>query len=71
MDKSIFQTDRISFPSDQRLISEALVDDINTDVKVALNSLARPAYAALADAPFLSSHDIHGAKLDPSHLAVS
>ncbi|RSH90469.1 riboflavin kinase [Saitozyma podzolica] len=33
---------------------EALIDDINTDVAVALNSLARPAYAACAADPFLT-----------------
>ena len=32
---------------------EALIDDINTDVKVALSSLARPQYAAFADDEFL------------------
>jgi hypothetical protein len=34
--------------------AEALIDDINTDVAVALNSLARPAYAACAADPFLT-----------------
>ncbi|ORX34116.1 riboflavin kinase-domain-containing protein [Kockovaella imperatae] len=33
---------------------EALIEDINTDARVALNSLARPAYAALASDPFLA-----------------
>ncbi|WRT65938.1 uncharacterized protein IL334_002889 [Kwoniella shivajii] len=33
---------------------EALIQDIQTDVKVALNSLARPAYAELANDPFLT-----------------
>lgn len=32
---------------------EALIQDIQTDVKVALNSLARPEYAKYASSPFL------------------
>jgi hypothetical protein len=34
--------------------AEALIDDINTDVKVALNCLARPSYACLASDPRLT-----------------
>ncbi|WWC88141.1 uncharacterized protein L201_003046 [Kwoniella dendrophila CBS 6074] len=33
---------------------EALIEDIQTDVKVALNSLARPDYARYAEDPFLT-----------------
>lgn len=33
--------------------TEALIQDIQTDVSVALNGLARPAYAAYATSPFL------------------
>lgn len=33
--------------------SEALISDINTDVKVALNSLARPEWAKYSTHPFL------------------
>jgi hypothetical protein len=32
---------------------EALISDINTDVKVALNSLARPEWAKFSTHPFL------------------
>lgn len=32
---------------------EALISDINTDVKVALNSLARPEWAKYSTHPFL------------------
>jgi len=34
--------------------AEALIDDINFDVKVALNSLARPGYASFAHDPYLA-----------------
>ena len=37
------------------IAAEALIEDINTDAKVALNSLARPSYAALASDPFLAA----------------
>lgn len=35
--------------------SEALISDINTDVKVALNSLARPEWAKFSTHPFLEA----------------
>lgn len=34
--------------------TEALIDDINVDVKVALNSLAREGYAKYASDPFFA-----------------
>ncbi|WVO13115.1 hypothetical protein L204_100726 [Cryptococcus depauperatus] len=37
---------------------EALIEDIQTDVKVALNCLARPAYAALAKDRFLTEDNV-------------
>ncbi|KAK4686924.1 hypothetical protein P7C73_g3203, partial [Tremellales sp. Uapishka_1] len=37
---------------------EALIQDIQTDVKVALNSLARPEYAKLASDPFLAGKSL-------------
>lgn len=39
----------------QLTITEALIQDIQTDVKVALNGLARPEYAKYATSPFLIS----------------
>lgn len=39
-------------PQYNYISKEALIDDINTDVQVGLNCLARPAYAALASDPF-------------------
>ena len=36
------------------ILAEALVEDIQTDVRVALNSLARSGYASFAADPFLA-----------------
>lgn len=40
-----------------RAFAEALIADINTDKKVALNSLARPAYAAFATSDFFTADE--------------
>jgi len=53
------------------LTSDALVDDINFDVKVALNSLARPGYASYASDPYLSASKF-GSRLEfPPDKAVN
>jgi hypothetical protein len=38
-----------------RELLEALIDDIETDKRVALNSLARPGYEKYASTPFFSA----------------
>lgn len=54
------------------LTSDALVDDINFDVKVALNSLARPGYAAYASDPYLSASKFPASNLQfPPDKAVN
>lgn len=51
-------------------MAEALIDDINTDVKVALNSLARPDYAVLANDPFFGGAQAQGDKPENKHLNI-
>ncbi|WVR05642.1 hypothetical protein IAU60_002664 [Kwoniella sp. DSM 27419] len=53
---------------------EALIEDIQTDVRVALNSLARPAYQSFAADPFLTASFADKVALaqgkDEGHLAA-
>ncbi|KAK1927892.1 putative riboflavin kinase, partial [Papiliotrema laurentii] len=49
---------------------EALIDDINTDVKVSLNCLQRPAYAALASSTFFSRLGPVSGKPENKHLNI-
>ena len=50
--------------------AEALIDDINTDVKVALNCLQRPAYAAFASSTFFSRLGPVSGKPENKHLNI-
>lgn len=50
--------------------TEALIDDIQTDVKVALNSLARPKYAKFAHDEFFLKQSLSIAGQSQNNLGV-